>query len=150
MDLSLYKCPLFFWGMYLYEHLCDGVSFEMSMGNWTLSHCLWSKSYPTLIHVLKQDSKYEMIHKWLMKNQKKWQLEHSDWKIFCDLDMSVTQNAKNYKPRSPSRQFLETVNFAFIKFFDFLVKIALFMASLLFSGDSRHAFPPGSRVRLRP
>ena len=54
------------------------------------------------------------------------------------------------KPRGPSRQFLETVNFAFIKIFDFLVKIAHFMASLLFSGDSRHAFPPGLGVRLRP
>ena len=38
------------------------------------------------------------------------------------------------KPSCPSRQFLKTVNFAFIKIFDFLVKIALFRASLLFSG----------------
>ena len=53
------------------------------------------------------------------------------------------------KPRCPSRQLSETVNFAFMKIFDFLVKIALFRASLLFSGDSRHAFPPGSHVRLR-
>ena len=36
------------------------------------------------------------------------------------------------KSRSPSRQLLETVNFAFIKIFDFLVKIALFRVSLLF------------------
>ena len=46
------------------------------------------------------------------------------------------------KLRSPSRQLSETVNFAFIIFFDFLVKIALFRASLLFSGDSRHALRP--------
>ena len=39
----------------------------------------------------------------------------------------------------PSRQLLETVNFAFMKIFDFLVKIAVFRASLLFLGDSRHA-----------
>ena len=52
--------------------------------------------------------------------------------------------------RSPSRQLLETVNFAFMKIFDSLVKIAVFRASLLFLGDSRHAFLPGSRVRLRP
>ena len=41
---------------------------------------------------------------------------------------------KIIKPRSPSRQLSETVNFAFIKIFDFLVKIALFKASLLFFG----------------
>ena len=57
---------------------------------------------------------------------------------------------KIMKQAGPSRQLFETVNFAFIKNFDFLVKIALFRASLLFSGDSRHAFPPRSRVRLRP
>ena len=39
---------------------------------------------------------------------------------------------KIIKPRSSSRQLLETVNFAFMKFFDFLVKIAVFRASLLF------------------
>ena len=38
------------------------------------------------------------------------------------------------KPRSPSRQLSETVNFAFMKIFDFLVKIAVFRASLLFFG----------------
>ena len=54
------------------------------------------------------------------------------------------------KPRSPSRQLSENVNFAFMKKFDFLVKIAVFRASLLFLGDSRHALLPGSQVRLRP
>ena len=49
---------------------------------------------------------------------------------------------KIIKPRCPSRQLLETVNFDFIKFFDFLVEIALFRASLLFLGDSRHALRP--------
>ena len=34
---------------------------------------------------------------------------------------------KIIKPRSPSRQLLETVNFAFMKIFDSLVKIAVFM-----------------------
>ena len=37
-----------------------------------------------------------------------------------------------------SRQLFETVNFAFMKIFDFLVKTALFGAFLLFLGDSRH------------
>ena len=57
---------------------------------------------------------------------------------------------KIIKLRTPSRQLLETVNFAFMKIFDLLVKIAVFRASLLFLGDSRHAFLPRSRVRLRP
>ena len=39
---------------------------------------------------------------------------------------------KIIKLSSPSRQLLETVNFAFMKFFDSLVKIAVFRASLLF------------------
>ena len=39
------------------------------------------------------------------------------------------------KQAGPSMNFFEAVNFAFIKFFDFLVKIALFRATLLFSGD---------------
>ena len=43
------------------------------------------------------------------------------------------------KLRCPSRQLLETVNFAFMKIFDVLVKIAIFWASLLLSGDLRHA-----------
>ena len=33
-----------------------------------------------------------------------------------------------------SRQLFETVNFAFMKIFDFLVKIAIFWAFLLFLG----------------
>ena len=37
-----------------------------------------------------------------------------------------------------------------MKIFDFLVKIAVFRASLLFLGDSCHAFPPGSHNGLRP
>ena len=36
------------------------------------------------------------------------------------------------------KQFFETVNVAFMKIFDFLVKIALFLASLLFLGDLSH------------
>ena len=43
------------------------------------------------------------------------------------------------KQEGPSRQLFETINFAFMKIFYFLVKIAVFRASLFFSGDSRHA-----------
>ena len=42
---------------------------------------------------------------------------------------------KIIKPRSPGWQLLETVNFAFMKDFDFLVKIAIFRAFLLFLSD---------------
>ena len=38
------------------------------------------------------------------------------------------------KQAGPSRQLFETVNFAFMKNFDFLVKIAIFLAFLLFLG----------------
>ena len=41
-----------------------------------------------------------------------------------------------------SRQLFETVNFAFMKIFDFLIKTALFEAFLLFLGDSRHKLQP--------
>ena len=53
------------------------------------------------------------------------------------------------KTRGLSRQLSETINFAFMKIFGFLVKIANFRASLLFSGDSRHAFPLGSHAWFR-
>ena len=43
------------------------------------------------------------------------------------------------KQAGPSRQLFETVNFAFMKIFDFLVKIAIFRTFLLFSGDFRQA-----------
>ena len=49
---------------------------------------------------------------------------------------------KIIKQVGPSRQLFETVNFAFMKIFDFLVKIALFWASLLFWGDSCHKLRP--------
>ena len=42
------------------------------------------------------------------------------------------------KQAGPSRQLFETVNFAFMKIFDFLVKKALFWTFLLFFGDLRH------------
>ena len=53
---------------------------------------------------------------------------------------------KIIKLRDPSRQLLETVNFAFMKIFDSLVKKAVFRASLLFLEDSRHAIRPQSNT----
>ena len=46
------------------------------------------------------------------------------------------------KQAGPRGQLLETVNFAFMKNFDFLIKTALFGAFLLFLGDSRHKLRP--------
>ena len=46
------------------------------------------------------------------------------------------------KQVGPSRQLFETVNFAFMKIFDFLVKKALFWTFLLFFGDLRHKSRP--------
>ena len=46
------------------------------------------------------------------------------------------------KQVGPSRQLFETVNFAFMKIFDFLVKTALFGAFLLFLVDLRHKLWP--------
>ena len=53
-------------------------------------------------------------------------------RYFVIYKRSPLKMQKIIKPRSPSRQLLETVNFAFMKFFDSLVKIAVFRASLLF------------------
>ena len=53
---------------------------------------------------------------------------------------------KIIKQVGPSRQLFETVNFAFMKIFDFLVKIVIFWAFLLFLGDLRHALRPQSNT----
>ena len=42
------------------------------------------------------------------------------------------------KQAGPSGQLFETVNFAFMKIFDFLIKIALFGAFLFFLSDLCH------------
>ena len=46
------------------------------------------------------------------------------------------------KQAGPSRQLFETINFAFMNFFDFFVKTAIFRTFLLFSGDFRQALQP--------
>ena len=50
------------------------------------------------------------------------------------------------KQAGSSRQLFETVNFALMKIFDFLAKIALFWAFLLFLGDLCHKLWPKSSV----
>ena len=50
---------------------------------------------------------------------------------------------KIIKQVGPSRQLFETVNFAFMKIFDFTIKTALFGTFLLFLGDLCH------KVRLK-
>ena len=54
------------------------------------------------------------------------------------------------KYTNPSRQLFETVNFAFMKIFHFLVKIAILGHFSFFLRDSHHAYLPGSSVRVRP
>ena len=46
------------------------------------------------------------------------------------------------KQVGPSRELFETVNIAFMKIFDFLIKTALFGTFLLFLGDSHHKLRP--------
>ena len=46
------------------------------------------------------------------------------------------------KQAGPNRQLFETVNIAFMKIFDFLIKTALFGAFLLFLGDLCHKLRP--------
>ena len=53
-------------------------------------------------------------------------------RYFVIYKRSPLKMQKIIKPRSPSRQLLETVNFAFMKIFDFIVKKAIFMVFLLF------------------
>ena len=43
----------------------------------SLTHCLESKSYQTLIHGLKQTSTYEIASEMGYEKTKNWQLEHS-------------------------------------------------------------------------
>ena len=61
-------------------------------------------------------------------------------RYFVIYKRSPLKMQKIIKPRSPSRQLLETVNFAFMKIFDFLVKIAIFRVILIFLRDLRHAY----------
>ena len=50
------------------------------------------------------------------------------------------------KPTCSVRQLFIKITFAFMKIFDFLVKIAIFGAFLFQSRDLRHALLPGSSV----
>ena len=83
----------------------------------------------------------------VMKSQKMVKVKVIGQRYFVIYKRSPLKMQKIIKPRSAraSRQLLETVTFAFMKIFDFLVKIAVFRASF-FLGDSPHAFLPGSRV----
>ena len=51
---------------------------------------------------------------------------------------------KMIEQAGPSRQLFKTVNFAFMKNFDFLVKIAIFGMLLLFLEDLHNALWPES------
>ena len=60
--------------------------------------------------------------------------------------MAIPYLKQIMKQTGPSRQYFETVNFAFMKFFESLVKITIFGAFLLFLGDLRHALRPQSNT----
>ena len=50
------------------------------------------------------------------------------------------------KQAGPSGQLFKTVNFVFMKIFDFLFKIVIFWAFFFFFGDLRHALQPQSNT----
>ena len=79
-----------------------------------------------------------------MKNKKNGNLNTQIEKYFATKirPSLIMQNIK--KQRNISRQLFEAVNFAFMNFFDFLVKIAISWAFLLFLGDLCHEFLPRS------
>ena len=68
-------------------------------------------------------------------------------RYFVIYKTSPLKMQKIIKPRSLSRQLLETVNFAFMKIFDFIVKTAISRTFLLFSVDFCQALLPYT-VRL--
>ena len=54
------------------------------------------------------------------------------------------------KLANPNGQLFEAINFAFMKIFDFLVKIAIFRAFLLFQRDLHHVLLPGIMYLICP
>ena len=106
---------------------------------------IFIKRYP-----FKCTSIWIIIIKWLWRGKKMFKVTLKLQRYFVIYVRSPLKMQKIIKPRNPSKQLLEIVSFAFTKFFDSLVKIAVFRASLFLGGDSRHAFLPGSQVRLRP
>ena len=83
-------------------------------------------------------------------------LGHLGFMIFCILRGDILQIAfekmklfkmhRIIKLTCPSRQLFIKITFAFMKIFDFLVKIAIFGAFLFRSRDSCHALLPRSSV----
>ena len=61
-------------------------------------------------------------HKWVMKNQKNGNLNTHTERSFVIQIWASLKMQKIITQRSSSRQLLETVNFAFMKIFDSLVK----------------------------
>ena len=81
-----------------------------------------------------------------MKSQKNGQSTAQIARYFVIYKRASLKMHQIIKQASPSRQLFKAVNFAFMKIFDFLVKIAIFRAFLLFSGDLRHALRPTSNI----
>ena len=85
-----------------------------------------------------------------MKSQKNGQSTAQIARYFVIYKRASLKMHQYIKQASPSRQLFKAVNFAFMKIFDFLVKIAISWAFLLFLGDLCHEFLPGSNVRGGP
>ena len=79
-----------------------------------------------------------------MKNQKIGNLNTQIERYFVIKIKLSLKMQKIIKQRSPSRQLFETINFAFMKTFDSLVKIAIFGALLLYLEDLHHVLWPES------
>ena len=74
-----------------------------------------------------------------MKNQKKNDnLKTQIERYFAIKIRPSLKMQKIIKQRSPSRQLFETINFAIMKIFDFLVKIAILGHFSFFLGDLHH------------
>ena len=101
------------------------------------------KKYP-----FKCTSIWTSIIKRLWRGKKMFKVTLKLQRYFVIYIRSPLKMQKIKKPRSPSRQLSETVNFAFMKIFDFLVKKAIFRVFLLFFGRFASRSSSGSRVRM--
>ena len=77
-----------------------------------------------------------------MKSQKNIQVDTQISRYFVIQIRATLKMQQKIKLTCPSRQLFIKITFAFMKIFDFLVKIAIFGAFLFRSRDSRHVLLP--------
>ena len=110
------------------------------------SHCIFLKRNTHKKHPFKCTSIWTSIIKRLWKAKKMFKVTLKLQRYFVIYIRSPLEMQKIIKQTSPRRKLLETVNFAFMKFFYSLVKITIFWAFLYFLGDLRHALRPQSNT----